>query len=116
MGNRAIKQLLNMANNFSMKGEKIRHHRLGAVGIRSDGVVVVARNSPVQQRMPQAHAEARLAKKLTPGSIVFVCRKNKVNGDNALAKPCPDCVRVLRSVGVSKVYYTTDDGFESMEF
>ena len=110
---RKIMAHLITASNFANKGDKKRHYSLGAIGIRSDGVVVTARNSAVPERTPQAHAEARLAKKLTPNSVVFVCRTTK-NGENAMAKPCESCQRILKSVGVKKVYYSTLEGFESL--
>jgi deoxycytidylate deaminase len=35
------------------------------------------------------------------------------NNNPALAKPCPNCFRVLRNqVGFKRIYYTTSDSFE----
>lgn len=104
---------LKHAAQIGQAGDPRRHFRLGAVGIRKDGKTVSARNSPTPHRNPKAHAEARLARKLTPDSIVFVSR-NLHNGDSAMSKPCKSCQRILKSVGVKKVYYTTDYGFEVM--
>jgi len=97
-----------------------REHRIGAVGLRADGAVVTARNGscPNGLRAPSAHAEARLARKLDWGSIVFVARASK-NGDLALAEPCKRCRQVLRQRGVAKVYYSMDPeagGFGSIMF
>ena len=41
------------------------------------------------------------------GAEMYVYRVLK-NGQPALSKPCKTCQNFLRSVGVSKVYYTTD--------
>lgn len=87
-----------------------KRFRLGAVGIRNDGVVVHARNSAAVLPSPNAHAEARLAPKLTPGSVVFVARVLRRDGALAMAKPCPHCLARLRAAGVAKVYFTTDNG------
>lgn len=43
------------------------------------------------------------------GSDIYVYRILK-NGDPAEAKSCQACVNFLTSVGVSKVYYTSDTG------
>lgn len=91
-----------------------RNFMIGAAAIRSDGTVVRSYNGPVimysetHKTFPQAHAEARLSRKLDKGSVVFVCRV-RTNGEFAMAKPCPDCMRALAARGVKKVYYTVDD-------
>ncbi len=79
---------------------------LGAIGIRSDQVMVKALNSPSDQPMAVAHAEAKLARKLTPNSIVYIARVRLIDGQFGLAKPCANCLKVLSSRGVSKIYYT----------
>ena len=56
--------------------------------------------------MFSAHAEARLARKLDVGSKVFVTRVNK-RGDWRLARPCPNCFRVLWAKGVQTIWWTT---------
>lgn len=101
---------LNKALALACTGVK-RRYQLAAVGIRHDGVVVSSRNSSAVDKTPSAHAEARLARKLTPGSIVFVARKRRDRKNPGTAKPCKNCMTRLRSVGVKRVYYTTDDGF-----
>lgn len=88
-------------------GEDRRTFLLGAVGVRSDGVVVKSRNGSYRERCPAGHAEARLSRKLDVGSTVFVARILR-SGGLALAAPCKDCRRSLRSRGVRHVYYTID--------
>lgn len=83
-----------------------RTYLLGAVGIRSDGAMVMSKNGPTECPNPQAHSESRLAKKLDFGATVFVVRIRICDGKFAMAKPCPHCRRVLRSRGVKKVMYT----------
>jgi len=79
---------------------------LGAIGIRSDGVMVHADNGFSMQVERKGHAEYRVAQKLTPYSEVYVCRISRLTGEFANAKPCNSCQKMLRSKGVRKVYYT----------
>lgn len=86
-----------------------KYHRLGAAGVRADGVIVASFNG--NPEMPQIfhHAESRLAKKLTPKSVVAVVRVNK-QGQWQLAKPCHNCQVCMERVGVKKVYYSISPG------
>jgi tRNA(Arg) A34 adenosine deaminase TadA len=86
-----------------------RRYPMGAVGIRNDGVVVGASNLCCTYKCPEAHAEYRTTKMLTPNSTVFVIRLNKA-GDWMLAKPCNSCRRFMKNKGVIKVYYTISNG------
>jgi tRNA(Arg) A34 adenosine deaminase TadA len=93
----------------SLKDDQ-RVHRLGAIGLRSDGVIVGAPNAPAPDKTPQAHAEARLCRKLDKGATVFVARKS--NGSDAiyrLARPCASCQKIMKSKKVARVYYTISD-------
>ena len=91
-----------------------RSFLLGAVGVRSDGVIVACPNGPARIRQntnergyfPEAHAEFRLAKKLTPGSYVYVIRLRRGDKKVCLAKPCRTCQIVLHYKGVKKVFYS----------
>ena len=104
------RKMLQMAARAAMVG----HHRagerrqyiLGAVGLRNDGVMVQSRNISAPLPAPEHHAETRLARKLTPGSTVWVARISRKHKDWAMAKPCPNCERRLRMAGVDKVVYT----------
>jgi len=86
-----------------------RENFLGAVGLRSDGVIVTARNVSDKKPAPNHHAEARLSRKMTPHSTVWVARVRN-NGEWALARPCRGCQMRMQSVGVSKVVYTIGPG------
>lgn len=86
--------------------EDERSFLLGAVGIRKDGVMVQATNGPSRLPCRQAHAEARLCRKLTPGSIVYVVRVRLADGKFGMARPCHSCQKILKSKGIKKVYYS----------
>ena len=79
---------------------------LGSVGLRNDGVLVSAKNIAAPDHAPDHHAESRLARKLTPGSTVWVARVSRRDGNWAMARPCPGCERRLRAAGVERIVYT----------
>jgi cytidine deaminase len=83
-----------------------RSFLLGAVGLRKDGVLVTARNIAATDVTPEAHAEARLCRKMTHDSIVWVARVGRADSSWALARPCDSCRRRMKSAGVRKVVYT----------
>jgi tRNA(Arg) A34 adenosine deaminase TadA len=85
-----------------------RKYRLGAVGIRADGVIVSAQNLVTPAPNQKCHAEYRLCDKLTPKSVVFVVRIDRL-GHFSTAKPCINCEGKMRNIGVSRVYYSISD-------
>lgn len=103
-----IFQYLRVAANMARKKKDQRTFFLGAVGIRKDGVFVQSFNAPSFQPTPCGHAEARLARKLDRGAVVYVARI-RADGSFGSAKPCANCEKVLRQKGVKKVYYSLGD-------
>ncbi len=100
--------LFREAKKTAVKGSTIRRHRLGAVGVRSDGVIVKSANLSNILPEPQTHAEARVVKKLGFGGVVYVVRILR-NGNYALARPCKSCQGVMKMHGVKRCYYSIDD-------
>ena len=103
-----IDKYFRMARQAAVRGdttEASRHYRLGAVGVRSDGAIVVSSNIPHRTPEPNAHAESRLSRKLDWGSTVFVVRI-KANGLLAMARPCRTCQGAMRLKGVKRVHYS----------
>ena len=41
---------------------------------------------------------------------IYIFRQHK-NGEPAIARPCEGCERVIRSLGIKKVFYTIENGF-----
>lgn len=109
--------MLALASAYASARLDDRTYLLAAIGIRSDGVIVTSRNSCATSPTPEAHAEARLTRKLDVGSVVFVARVLRRDGTTAMAKPCELCEAKLRRVGVTRVWYTVDGGlgFESIK-
>ena len=86
--------------------DDLRTHKIGAAGVRSDGVLVLASNGPVKTKrlIPGGHAEVRLCRKMDKHGTVYVVRV--APSGYGLARPCPTCQRALRSRRVTRVYYT----------
>lgn len=97
---------LNLAGDVGEMKKDRRAFYLGAVGVRSDGVIVASYNAPSKDPEPHAHAEARLVRKLDKFSTVYVARITKGTKKWALAKPCEDCMRALIRAHVCKIFYT----------
>lgn len=110
MRRRQIQKMLDAAFAHSWGGPE-RRYLLGAIALRNDGALVRSRNSPCTQRTPEVHAEARLCTRLTPGTTVFVARAMRGIRCAGMAKPCTGCMNSMRSVGVSRVYFTTPEGY-----
>lgn len=103
-----IKKHFRTAQQAALRGdtkEARRHYRLGAVGIRSDGTIVTSNNVPHRNPEKNAHAEARLVRKLDWGSSVYVVRI-KSDGTLANARPCKKCQAAMRLRGVVRCYYS----------
>lgn len=100
-----VEKYFRLAAQVAEHGDELRQYRLGAVGIRNDGVIVTSSNTRCRSPQKRAHAEARLVRKLNRDSVVFVVRILR-NGALANAKPCPDCQKALRGRGIKKVYYS----------
>lgn len=91
-----------------------REQHLVAVGVRSDGVMVISRNESARHISKDSHAEARLTRKLDVGAQVLVVRI-RPDGRLGLAKPCVSCQNRLRKAGASVVWWSTDRGtFDKM--
>lgn len=86
-----------------------RNFLLGAIGLRSDGVIVKSFNGHSHFPNRRAHAEYRLAQKLDVGSTVYVVRVRLGDGKMALAYPCKSCQKVLASKGVKKIYFSINE-------
>ena len=45
---------------------------------------------------------------------LYVYRECK-NGDTALARPCPSCLKLIADLGIRNIYYTNNGGFSHEE-
>lgn len=97
--------------------------RVGAVVVRKGKVVSIGRNHPHKthplmkkyHEHKTIHAEVDCIigtdRDLLKGSVMYVYRELR-DGTVAIAKPCEVCQLILKDIGIKKVYYTTNDGFE----
>lgn len=107
--------LLSQAARLGSKRKDERSFWVGALGLRADGTFVASYNGAARDKCPHIHAETRLCSKLDVGATVWVARAAR-NGDLAMAKPCPNCERVMRNKGVRRVVYSTGPAsFEVMQ-
>ena len=44
------------------------------------------------------------------GSAIYIYRQHK-NGTLAMARPCSSCQKVIRELGIKKVFYTIENGY-----
>lgn len=92
-----------------------RTHRIGAVGLRSDGVMVAAYNGTAEYKRPRVHAEVRLCRKMGRYGTVFVARRTATGF--MMARPCATCQAILRAHRVQRVYYSIrDDEYGVIDF
>ncbi len=103
------KKLLRLAAKVSRLKLDDRNYFLGAVGLRSDDVLVFAANGAPKYPEPKHHAEYRLSRKLGRNSIVYVAR-TLANGMWSNGNPCTNCRARLANVGCRKVFYTISAG------
>lgn len=100
-------------------------HKLGAVIVKGHRILATGFNSLRPSRITKTHtlhAEAAAILQLLKerrledlsGSEIYVTRFTR-GGSVGLARPCDACMSLIRSVGISEVHYTTEEGTESMK-
>ncbi|MFJ3638112.1 hypothetical protein [Streptomyces sp. NPDC090112] len=102
---------------------KCRRAKIGAVAAFGGRVFTVARNAPrnrfaVAPGLATFHAEEMALRRignLNQNGILYVARV-LANGATGMARPCRNCMEVIRISGVKRVYYTTwNCGIGSLE-
>lgn len=96
---------LDLAIRIAKGGTEERNYRIGCVGIRTDGAIVVAPNLLTKKPEHKAHAESRVISKSDAGVILYVARILR-NDAIALAKPCVKCQALIKNRRVKRVFYT----------
>lgn len=105
---------MNLAKFLAVKTAfKSQHHRwrLGAVLVHSREILSASPNLPrLYGKERGICAETRLiTKSIINGTVIYVARV-KADGTLGLARPCEDCMRLIRSRGIRTVYYTNETG------
>ena len=76
----------------------------------------IEQKSNIMSKPPRSHAEVNLLRKIRFLDIdfsrvsVYIYRELK-NGELGMARCCPACMAALKSLGIRKICYTTDDGY-----
>ncbi len=96
---------LDLAIRIAKGGTEERNYRIGCVGIRTDGAIVVAPNLLTKRPEHTAHSETRTLRKCGFGATLWVARITR-DGLWALAKPCVKCQALIRNKRVKRVFYT----------
>ena len=102
------------------KKSKHKQHRMGAVIVKGGRIISFGHNKlrPSKELKTETiHAEEDAVLNAIkasgfqhlPGSKIYITRYTK-GGKIGLSLPCSRCSALLSSVGVSRVYYTNDDG------
>ena len=100
------KGLLEEAAKIACRGDS-RSFYLGCVIKRKDGAIVSSANGRLKIPCPDGHAEAKALRKAGKGAkVLCVARILKSTKEWAMAKPCKECQKRIRSMNVKKVYYT----------
>ena len=106
-----IRRFFDRAKEVAEHGDSkdaMRRYRLGAIGVRDDGVIVSASNISTRGPHPHAHSEVRLTKKLNVGSIVYVVRITR-DGKLCSARPCHYCRTTMKMRGVKRCFYSINE-------
>lgn len=104
-----VDDMLDRAAKYAIKDDR-RTFIIGAVGERTDGALVFSRNLPAEDYEMYVHAEARLTKKSDVGTVVYVARVRRDDGNWGNARPCRSCRRIMKSRGINLIYYTIEAG------
>ena len=76
----------------------------------------IEQKSNIMSKPPRSHAECNLYRRIRFLDIdfsrvsVYIYRELK-NGELGMARCCPACMAALKSLGIKKICYTTDDGY-----
>jgi tRNA(Arg) A34 adenosine deaminase TadA len=109
MSRAKVSRYFDLARKIAVSKDTKRSFIVGAIAIRSDGVIVGSPNACTQYPDRRLHAEYKTMKKADANSVVFVARILRSNSEFAMARPCEDCFKILKSKRVEKVYYTINE-------
>ena len=130
--NKRVKRYITLALQESLKST---YGRISIGAVIVDGNYVVSRGSNSTRTHPRQAELNRLSNRSCTGSCthaevqalvnsrhydlsgcdVFVGRYDR-RGALSMCKPCPACELGLRDAGISRCYYTTNEGVKILEF
>jgi len=81
--------------------------KVGSVVCRGKRVLSIGHNKPARKKSTHAEIDA-LSRVIDPlRTTVYVARW--ASGRPAMARPCKQCLRTLRGLGIKSIVYTTGD-------
>lgn len=114
-------KFFDLAKKMSFKGD--HRCKIGSVIVHKGNVISAGCNQKfifedlTQRYNPEKalHAEVASILKLKNKGIlkysqIYVYREDR-NGSLAISRPCPGCQRILKSFGLTEIYYTSSEGF-----
>jgi tRNA(Arg) A34 adenosine deaminase TadA len=126
-----VEKMFKLASTIALPNDReqiYRNYWLGAVGIRKDGVMVLAKNQgstfskmyedKLAVKLFSAHAEGRVIKKMDNKGIIFVVRVSKEHYvEQGIivyknARPCEMCQQFIKSKRIKKVFYTAGNDID----
>lgn len=115
-----LPKLLKLAREASLRSDH-HSHLIGCVIADRKGRVISAANNFLYKTHPKyavnslktLHAEGAAILKTKHkdhlhGSIILTYRELQ-DGTMANARPCPDCMKLIKLYGIKKIYYTKDN-------
>jgi deoxycytidylate deaminase len=111
-------KFFNLAKKLSYKSDYYAH-RLGAVVTCGNEILGIGFNKkkthPLSEtRFNNIHAELSAilnsGEEDLSGCSIYVYRETK-HGTLAMARPCEHCMKLLRQLNISKIYYSTETGY-----
>ena len=111
--------------NFELAKELSKHstykYQLGAVVVKGNRILSTGfntmRTSP-RSTHPYSTLHAEMSAILKArcditGSDLYVYRQTK-DGCLASSKPCPYCMKLIKSAGIKNIYYTDESGYKKL--
>lgn len=115
------KQARNTKNKFFHFAFGFRKNRLLAIGQNNPEkthtqALILSQRFNLDTEHPYLHAETDLISRLwgkyyIDGSMKMVIIRLNKRGELRCSKPCEKCEQIIRSLGINKVWWSIDDGF-----
>jgi len=85
-----------------------RQHRLGAIVVKGGRILGKGFNVFETRRCAEERALDDNWRSELEGATLYVARATRVRACG-IARPCAKCQNLIRSLGIGKVFFTTDD-------
>ena len=117
-----VKMNRNTKNKFFHFAFGYKKNKLLAIGQNNPEkthtqALILAQRFNIQNEYPYLHAETDLISRLwgkhyVDNSLKMVIVRLNKRGQLRCSKPCERCDQIIRSLGLNKVWWSTDNGFD----